>query len=397
MNLGLFVAAVLTVALSWGVAAAEKKSEKPKKVESNTFRPDKKEFKVEYLRQLKVPDGFEISVFAEKLGNARMMILGPNGQILLTRYKEGDLLTLHDRNNDGKMDEYKQATGIKNLHGIALHDGTLYLASDTKLFKARLKEDGSIDAPQQFGTLPDGGQHPRRTLRVGPDRLLYVSVGSTCNSCQETNPEHATMLRMGLDGAQRTIFARGLRNTIGFDFHPGTRELWGFDHGSDERGDDLPPEELNLLKQGGDYGWPFCYGKKLIDPHTNPPQNGTKEQHCAKSEGSVLEYQAHSAPIEFIFYNAQQFPAEYRGSAFVAFHGSWNRQPATGYNVSRVRFENGKPAGIEDFVTGFLIENGRAHFGRPAGLVVARDGALLISDDENGTIYRVSARKKEGN
>ena len=358
-------------------------------VESHTFRPEKREFRAEFAKRLKVPAGFSVSVFATGLQNARMMLRGPGGEIYLSRYNQGDVLMLRD--SGGRAEPPKTIAKIEKVHGLAIADGTIYLASDTKLLKARLKRDGTIEEPIQFATLPDGGQHPRRTLGFGPDGMLYVSIGSTCNACEESNPEHAAMLRLRPDGSQRTIFARGLRNTIGFDWHPETKALWGFDHGSDERGNDLPPEELNLLEEGGDYGWPFCFGDQKVDRKMKPPAQGPgKDERCAESVGAVLTYQAHAAPIAFVFYDGQQFPAEFRGDGFVAFHGSWNRKPAVGYSVGRVRFEAGKPVKIEVFATGFLMEGGQAHFGRPAGLAVARDGSLLVSDDANGTIYRIS-------
>jgi glucose/arabinose dehydrogenase len=198
------------------------------------------------------------------------------------------------------------------------------------------------------------------------------------------------MLRAGLDGSTRTVFARGLRNTIGFDWHPETGTLWGMDHGSDFRGDDLPPEELNRIVSGGNYGWPYCYGEREIDPIIQDPPGTTKEAYCAATLPSVLENQAHEAPIGMVFYDGTAFGAEYSGDAFVALHGSWNRFPPTGFEVVRIRFDAGEPVAIEDFVSGFLIEGGNAQFGRPAGITVAPDGALIFSDDANGMIYRVA-------
>jgi glucose/arabinose dehydrogenase len=195
---------------------------------------------------------------------------------------------------------------------------------------------------------------------------------------------------MRTEGGERSVFARGLRNTIGFAWHPETRELWGMDHGSDWRGDDQPPEELNRLVEGADYGWPLCFGDRKPDPLFDSQKVKDKVEHCRKTQPPALGYQAHSAPIAMVFYGGAQFPADHRNDAFVAMHGSWNRVPATGYKVARVHFEHGRPVRFEDFLTGFLVEDGRGHFGRPAGLAVTRDGALLVSDDTNGIIYRVS-------
>ena len=271
---------------------------------------------------------------------------------------------------------------------------------------------------QKIGDLPDGGQHGNRTLAVGPDGKLYVSIGSSCNACAETNSEHATILRMERNGssiANRSpvahpvlahnpnamvsprVFASGLRNTIGFDWHPTTLELWGSDHGSDGLGNDLPPDELNRLSEGASYGWPYCWADRQVDPVVDEPSKMTsKETYCPRTQPFVLGYQAHSAPIAFMFYQGYQFPVEYRGDAFVAFRGSWNRATATGYKVVRVHFENGEPApragqmsAVEDFLTGFLLDNDH-QFGRLAGLASDIDGSLLVSEDSNGVIYRVA-------
>jgi glucose/arabinose dehydrogenase len=199
------------------------------------------------------------------------------------------------------------------------------------------------------------------------------------------------MLRAALDGTTRSTFASGLRNTIGFAWHPTTGQLWGMDHGSDWRGDDIPPEELNAIAEGGDYGWPYCYGARQIDPVIQDPPQGSKEQYCATTRRPALSTQAHKAPIGFTFYTGSSFPAEYQGDAFIAMHGSWNRLPPTGYEVVRLVFDDDAvPQRFEPFVTGFLSDDGASTFGRPAGIAVAPDGALLFSDDSSGVIYRVS-------
>jgi glucose/arabinose dehydrogenase len=202
------------------------------------------------------------------------------------------------------------------------------------------------------------------------------------------------MLRVRPDGSQRAIYARGLRNTIGFAWHPQTRELWGMDNGSDWRGDDIPPEELNRIVEGGNYGWPFCYGDRVVDRYLNPePKGMTREQYCARTLPPALIYEAHSAPLNLVFYTAGQFPAEYRNDAFVTMRGSWNRLPPVGYKIVRIRFQNGRPERFEDFLTGFLFDEGQSFFGRPAGMAIARDGSLLFSDDTNGVIYRIAYRE----
>lgn len=345
--------------------------------------------------RLRVPAGFWIDVWARDLGNVRMLAAAPDGTLYATRREQGDVLALRDTDNDARADEIRVvASGLKLVHGLALHQGRLYLATDTKVLRAPVLGDGSLGALETLiDDLPDAGQHPNRTLAIGPDGNLYITVGSTCNACDEPNPDSGTIQVATADGKHRHAFAGGLRNTIGFGWHPATGELWGFDHGSDWRGNDQPPEELNLLQADRNYGWPWCFGDRQVDPYIpNQPKGSTKQAFCAASAPPALTYTAHSAPIAMVFYGHDQFPAEYRGDAFVAMRGSWNRNPPTGYKVARVRYQNGWPVGVEDFLTGFLFDTpqGPAQFGRVAGLAVAPYGSLFLSDDSNGVIYRIS-------
>jgi glucose/arabinose dehydrogenase len=374
-------------------AFAQEKKRQEARTEGYLVKPAQRQFDDSLVRNLRVPDGFTVQAFATGLGKARMMAVGPDGTAYVTRPEAGDVVALVDRDGDGRSDPPKPVvTGLKEVHGIAIHQGRMYLATIKELYSADLNPDGSVGKPRQLTAgLPDGGQHANRTLLVGPDGMLYVSVGSTCNACDEPNPLHATILRAKTDGSGMQTFAHGLRNTIGFGWHPETKQMWGMDHGSDWRGDDVPPEELNRLVEGADYGWPFCWGDRQVDQHTNAdPKGSTKDAHCPKTTGPALTYQAHSAPIWMEFYTGSQFPAEYRGDAFVAMRGSWNRREPVGYKVVRIRFENGTPRGFEDFLTGFLLDGGQAMFGRPVGLAVARDGALLVSDDTGGVVYRIA-------
>lgn len=363
--------------------------------------------------RLKAPLGFTVSVFASGLKNVRWLVVAPNGDVYASRREQGDVLLLRDTNGDGRADHQRVvAQNINYAHGLALKDGRLYIVSDKKVFSANVAADGSLDTPRQLvDDLPDAGQHPNRTIAAGPDGWMYVTVGSTCNNCRETHPESATVLRMRPDGSAREVVAAGLRNTIGFDWHPVTGALYGFDHGSDFRGDDQPPEELNEIRPNTHYGWPWCFGERVPDRfQVNEPPNTTKGEFCPTTQAPALAYTAHAAPIGFTFYRGTQFPPEYRTSGFAAMRGSWNRAQPSGFKVVRVVFDAaGRPERIEDFVTGWLVppnaalkdagpratdaeraEASRpAQLGRLAGLAVAGDGSLLVAEDQNGVIYRV--------
>jgi glucose/arabinose dehydrogenase len=347
--------------------------------------------------RLTVPDGFTVARFAQALGKPRMLAVAADGSVYVTRREPGDCVLLRDRNDDGKADDVTVVAKKSGLHGIAIHHDRIYFATVKEVFVADRMADGSVGELKPIITdLPDGGQHPNRTLGVGPDGRLYISVGSTCNACTETNRESAAMLRTRLDGSEREVLASGLRNTIGFAWHPGTKELWGWDHGIDWLGDDQQGEEFNLLVHGARYGWPYVFAKSRQNPADEPPGGISREEWTRMSREPVLLYTAHAAPMQMLFYTGDQFPEEYRNDVFVAMHGSWNRKPPSGYEVVRVRFKNNKPVQVEPFLSGFLgQERGRwTHSGRPTGLAIAADGALLVSDDALGAIYRISCPRR---
>ncbi len=367
------------------------------RMEGYLSTPQRLDFNESLLKQLQLPRGFQINVFAKGLGNPRNLVVAPNGIIYVTRREEADVIALRDTNRDGRADSMNiVAKGLKYVNGITINKNRLYIVTDTSLYDADLQADGSLGKLQTLiSNLPDAGQHPNRTMAFGPDGMLYISVGSTCNACDETNPESATLLQVQPDGSNRTIYAKGLRNTIGFGWHPQTKELWGLDHGTDWRGNDIPPEELNRIVQGGDYGWPFCWGDRRPDVYLPAnPQGTTKQEYCAKTQLPVLTYTAHSAPLAMVFYTGKQFPQEYINDVFVTMRGSWNRNPPVGYKVVRIRYQNGKPVKFEDFITGFLTKDRTGQFGRPVGLAIAPDGSLLFTDDTNGVIYRVAYTAK---
>lgn len=343
---------------------------------------------------IKAPAGFKVDVFARDLSNPRMLAVSPKGIVYATRRTVGDVIMLKDDNNDGKADGAVTVASRPNMHGIAFDGNKVFLVTIHDVYTADVKEDGTFGPfTRIIDDLPDAGQHANRTINVGPDGMLYISVGSTCNECQEDNQENATIVRASKDGMTRTIFASGLRNTIGFDWEPTTGGLYGIDHGIDWLGDEVQVEELNRIEQGKKYGWPYVYGMSGINPHINPPEGITLDQWAKQSTEPVLGYTAHSAPMQMAFYDGNAFPADYRGDAFIAMRGSWNRRPPSGYEVVRVNFEKGKPVGFEKFLDGFLLqqENGKyGYLGRLTGIAVGKDGSLFVADDSNGVVYKVT-------
>jgi Raf kinase inhibitor-like YbhB/YbcL family protein len=361
-------------------------------IQTHVFKPRKVEPSNELVARVRAPEGFEVSIFAKDLMNARILAVGADGTVYVSRREQGDVLMLKDVDRDGRADSAPTTVANRpGAHGIAVHAGKFYLATVKEVFVADIRSDGGLGQLNMLmGDLPDAGQHANRTLAMGPDGMLYISVGSTCNACNESNPENATLLRVMPDGKSRTVFASGLRNTIGFGWQPQTGELWGMDQGIDFLGDGIQPEELNKIELGKNYGWPHVWGHGEFNPQSTPPGGITKAQWKAQSVPMTLGYEAHAAPMQLVFYSGSMYPADYRGDAFVTMRGSWNRDPAAGYEVAHVNFQDGKPTGITPFVTGFLSDGGKAHIARPVGLVQAVDGALLMADDANGVIYRIA-------
>ncbi|MCW8060727.1 YbhB/YbcL family Raf kinase inhibitor-like protein [Agrobacterium tumefaciens] len=393
MKTGLLGSAAIAVILSMSHQASAQQGDGTEvQITTNVFKPNKLPATSDRIGQLKVPEGFSVEAFAQGLGNSRIIAVSDQGFVYVSRREEGDVLLLKDEDGDGKADKAPmQVVSRAQAHGLAIKDNKLYLVTVKEVFVADIKQDGTLGPLEMIiGDLPDSGQHPNRVMAFGPDGMLYISVGSTCNACNESNPENATVLRATPDGKSRTIFASGLRNTIGFDWNRQTGELWGLDHGIDLLGDEVQPEELNKLEQGKQYGWPHVYGKGDIYPQSTPVGGLTKEQWRDQSVPMVLGYTAHAAPMQMKFYSGTSFPAEYAGDAFATMRGSWNRNPASGYEIVRIHFENGQPKSIEPFLTGFLTDGGKTHFARPVGLAVAKDGSLLMADDTNGVIYRVA-------
>lgn len=334
--------------------------------------------------KLIVPKGFEIQEYASGLGSPRFMSLSPDQVLFVTIIGEGTVVALPDINNDGKSGRsIKFIEGLKRPNGIVFYDGYIYVGETNQI--VRFKYNGFDKEPGKkeviVPDLPTKG-HFTRTLSFGPDDKMYVSIGSSCNVCAEKDKRRATVMRFNPDGTAAQIYARGLRNSVGLTWHPTTQELWATDNGRDWLGDNLPPDEVNIIKEGKDYGWPYCYGDKIPDPEFNNPEK------CTSTISPVVELQAHSAPLGLTFYDGNMFPPEYKGDLFVALHGSWNRSIPTGYKVVRVKIQNGIPQGIEDFAYGWMTATKR--FGRPVDVLVGIQGELFVSDDLGGIIYKIT-------
>lgn len=359
------------------------------RIEANVVKAAPLEATPERIAGLKLPPGFKIEKFADGLKTPRVIVVAENGTLYVSDRDEG-VVTMIDAKDATKR---KVVLNKPHVHGIALHNGLLFYVTVKEIFSASIQADGTLgDEKKLVADLPDAGQHPNRTIAFGPDGWLYASLGSTCNECEERNPENATMVRMKPDGTGREIVASGLRNTIGFDWDPRTKALYGWDDGVDWLGDDVQPEEFNRIEAGKKYGWPYIFGDGMKNLYREVPKSSL-EAWDRDSVRPVLTWTAHASSMQFTFYDGVQFPADYKGDAFVTMHGSWNRKPPSGYEVLRVRFENGAPKEIEPFVTGFLSEGGPSgwsRFARPFGLAVAKDGSLYLGDDQHGIIYRIS-------
>jgi glucose/arabinose dehydrogenase len=339
---------------------------------------------------LTVASGLSIKYFA-KVAGARVMAMGADGAVYVSVFGAGKVVRVWDSNGDNVADSSLVAvSGLDGPSGLAFHKGYLYIANTNGVVRVQLDAHGeAIGAPVSVNSLPGGG-HATRTIVFGADSAMYVSVGSSCNLCVETDSERASVVRFDEDGSNGHVFSHGLRNAVGLAINPATHAVWV---SQNERDDitpdhqDLPPEEINILQDGKDYGWPYCYslhGAAVPNPEFDDADR------CATTVPAALEMQAHSAPLGMTFLDkATLLPQEYRGDLLVAFHGSWDRDQPTGAKVVRVHVAGGVPTGVEDFVSGWQRENG-SRWGRPADVEVYKDGSVLISDDASGSIFRVA-------
>ena len=337
------------------------------------------------LTRIELPEGFHIRIYAEGITGARSMSLSPSGTLFVGTRPSGRVYALRDEDGDHKAERViVLARGLNNPNGVAFKNGDLYIAEINRILRYRNIE-ANLDNPPQpeivNDDFPIDRSHGWKFIRFGPDDLLYVPVGAPCNICNRGDP-YAAIGRLDTNG-NFSIIARGIRNTVGFDWHPETGELWFTDNGRDRMGDDIPPDELNRITvEGQHFGYPYCHGTDIADPVFGDQRS------CGEFVPPVQNLGPHVAALGMRFYTGDMFPEEYRNQIFIAEHGSWNRSSKIGYRVTLVRLNGNRAVSYEPFAKGWL--QGESNWGRPVDVLVMPDGSLLVSDDQAGLIYRIS-------
>jgi glucose/arabinose dehydrogenase len=339
------------------------------------------------LENIKLPKGFSIEVVA-RVENAREMALGAKGTLFVGSMKAGKVYAIK-LVPGAAAQVFTVASGLQLPAGVAFRDGALYVSAVDRIVRLNDIENRLANPPSPVvvsDRFPTETQHGWKFIAFGPDGKLYVPVGAPCNICEPDADRYANIMRMNRDGSGLEVFERGVRNSVGFDWDPRTGEMWFTDNGRDMLGDDVPPDELNhATKAGMNFGYPYCHGGTIADP-----EFGSRHA-CSEFAAPAQKLGAHVASLGMRFYTGTQFPHEYRDQIFIAEHGSWNRSSKVGYRITRVRIDNGKAVAYEPFATGWL-QGGEA-WGRPADVLVAPDGSLLVADDTAGAIYRISYRE----
>jgi glucose/arabinose dehydrogenase len=337
------------------------------------------------LSQIRLPPGFSISLYTDQVRGGRSMALSPRG-IVYVGTMGSKVYAVVDRNHDGVAEEvHTIASGLDTPNGVAWKDGALYVAEVSRVLRFDHIDDHLTDPPKPVvvsDAFPGDRHHGWKILRVGPDGNLYIPEGMPCNICEKDNPIYGTITKLSAQG-QPEIVERGIRNTVGFDWHPVTHELWFTDNGRDLLGDDSPPDELNYApKAGMNFGFPYCHAGRIADPEFG------RKHSCAEFTAPARELGPHVASLGMRFYTGTMFPESYRHQIFIAEHGSWNRSTPIGYRVTLVRLQGNRAVSYEPFAEGWL--QGRKAWGRPVDVQVMPDGALLVSDDLAGAIYRIA-------
>jgi glucose/arabinose dehydrogenase len=351
------------------------------------YNPAEKAKKQE-LPDIRLPVGFHISYFAKGIENARSMCIGANGTIFAGSRDGGKVYAIVDENKDGLADKtYIVAEKMDTPNGVAFKDGDLYIAEVSKIYRLDNIEANLAAPPKPilvFDKLPTDTHHGWKYIAFGPDGMLYIPVGAPCNVCNEAEKDsrYASICRMAPDGSSFEVFAHGIRNTVGFDWHPQTGELWFTENGADNMGDDLPADELNNAPQKGmHFGYPHCHQGNTLDPKYGDGHN------CSEFVPPVVKLAPHVAALGMKFYTGTMFPEKYKNAVFIAEHGSWNSSRPVGYRLTLAQTENGKTS-YEVFADGWL-KNGES-WGRPVDILQLTDGSLLVSDDRADAIYRIT-------
>lgn len=341
------------------------------------------------LNKIKMPAGFSIEVYAE-VNNARSLAMSPEGTLYIGNRDGDKVYAVRDTDGDYKADKrWVIASGLNMPNGVALQGGDLYVAEVSRITKyANIEANlGKTITPLVIkDDYPTETHHGWKYIAFGPDGRLYVPVGAPCNICKSADEVYASITSINKDGSDRKIVAKGVRNTVGFTWHPETKELWFTDNGRDMLGDDIPPCELNRVAQAGlHFGYPYCHGGTISDPEFG------SEQPCDTFTKPAQNLGAHVAPLGIKFYTGSAFPETYKNQAFIAEHGSWNRSAKSGYKVSLVRVQDNTTAtAYETFASGWLDEATQKAWGRPVDVLILKDGSMLVSDDQAGVVYRIS-------
>lgn len=344
------------------------------------------------LNSIKLPAGFEITYYAADVDGARSMTLSPSG-VLYVGSQDGKVYAVVDKDHDKKADEvHTIASGLNQPNGVAYRDGSLYVAEINRIIRFDSIEKDLKNPPKPivvYDRLPKDTHHGWKFIKFGPDGWLYVPVGAPCNICDSGQDKvYASILRLKPDGSVLEHFAKGIRNTVGFDWHPTTKELWFTDNGRDWLGDDKPGDELNHApKKDLHFGYPYCHNNDIKDPEFG------KDKDCSKYTSPARVLDPHVAALGMRFYNGDMFPKEYKGQIIIAEHGSWNRTSPIGYRLMLVKLKDGKAVSYEPFAEGWL--QGRKAWGRPVDVETMSDGSLLVSDDSKGAIYRITYKGKK--
>jgi len=339
------------------------------------------------LHLIKLPPGFQIDVYADNVPNARSMTLSPNGTLFVGTRKLKNVYAIVDQNKDFKADQiYIIAKGLNSPNGVAFHNESLYVAEINRVLRFDHIEESLENPPKPVvvnDSFPKDGHHGWKFIRIGPDNKLYVPVGAPCNVCEREDERYASITRMNLDGSELEIYAKGVRNTVGFDWHPQSKDMWFTDNGRDLMGDNIPPDELNHApKAGMHFGFPYCHGGDISDP-----EFGSKHD-CSEFAPPMQKLGPHVAALGMRFYTGNMFPENYKNQIFIAEHGSWNRSKKIGYRIMVVELENNKPVSYKVFAEGW--KQGEKVWGRPVDIELLPDGSMLVSDDYANAIYRIS-------